>query len=81
MGVSDVVDSKRLEDLAVLLAKDFLRDIKTTPANTINLTGRDCYVLGVVKEKMESYLKERGMDVQVGFGEGGYHIDINHFVR
>lgn len=93
MDIVQSADSKRLEDLAVSFAIDFLKLGVPERRDTqgVRLYGSDEETLSVMGKAMEKYFKDKGEKVPVNveivaagakFDGAGYHtIDVGYFMR
>ncbi|MEK6741760.1 MAG: hypothetical protein AABX68_01070 [Nanoarchaeota archaeon] len=81
MDFVESIDSKKLENLAISFADVVLRKRKWYPLNAVNLHGSDPKTISVIKKVMESYFREKDVEIAVGSGFEGYHIDVGYFMR
>ena len=70
---------KTLERLAREFGDDFINFAKI---DKIKLYGADGDILEFFKNKLLSYLEEKGRKTEIGFGRNGaYNIDVGFFLR
>ena len=70
--------TERLEKLAVTLGEDFLKGIGKRE-KVMSLYGHEPEILDFIKEKLEGYFTDRGIDVVVKMGNDGYAVDVGYF--
>ena len=75
--------SESREKVLEILVREFGDDsINFAKTDSIRLYGADDGVLRVFRDKLLSYLKEKGKETEVEFGQNGtYNIDVGFFLR
>ena len=80
MSIDEKVDPKRLEDLAISFARNFLEATRKNPQKVISLYGCDQDVLNSIRNIMEHYLNNNGKSISVVLGRKGYGVDVGFFL-
>lgn len=81
MDIDEKTDSKRLENLAISFAAEFVKETRKNPQEVISLYGHDLGILNSIKGIMESYFKQNGAEISVEFGREGYSVDVGYFLN
>jgi len=71
--------AEKLEELAVMLGKSFLKEIGNR-RKIMSLYGHEPEVLDFMKRRLEKYFSEKGEDIAVQMGKGGYAVDVDYFI-
>ena len=71
--------AERLEELAVMLGKDFLREIGSRE-RVMSLHGAEPEVLNFVRRKLGEYFAKKGEHIAVRLNRnGGYPVNVGYF--